>query len=214
MIYIYLPSTGIPTCEINATSVGGKLLSLLDLFFPPVIQHWVECAYPPAESAYVEGLNNENLMNSTMVDSLKDENYRLESQLQAAILRESRFLSEKNKSGDDLKRVIANLAEEQIIWARDITEKDRVLAHAKNVQEELKRKAVTEPQKERYQVLTVEVETSNAKARAKQAELEDREVQLRKLGQQCDSLISEKNKLAQSSAAHQARLEEVESALE
>ncbi|MFS7948092.1 hypothetical protein Hanom_Chr06g00555901 [Helianthus anomalus] len=78
---------------------------------------------------------------------VKDEKYRLESQLQAGGLRESRFVSEKNKAGDDLKRVTTNLAEERILWARDIAEKDRVLAHAKNVQEELERKAVTEAQK-------------------------------------------------------------------
>ncbi|KAJ0715533.1 hypothetical protein HanPI659440_Chr13g0502271 [Helianthus annuus] len=67
---------------------------------------------------------------------------------------------------------------------------------------------------ERYQALTVEVEMSNAKALAKQVELEEWEDQLRKLQQQCDSLVSEKNKLAQSSATHQARLKEAESALE
>ncbi|KAJ0447064.1 hypothetical protein HanRHA438_Chr17g0806761 [Helianthus annuus] len=220
---------------------------------PAVIQHWVERAYPPAESAYIEGLNNENLMNSTMVDAvsqprrlaeirrrwmhdnnelhqaraaiqeLQDEKYRLESQLQAAGLRESRFLSKKNKVEDDFKRVTANLAEERIMWARDIAEKDRVLAYAKNVQEELERKVISEAQKvrseistqvgkfridtdfvshvqERYQALTVEVEASNAKARAKQTELEEREEHLRKLQQHCDSLISEKNALAQSSA--------------
>ncbi|KAJ0606102.1 hypothetical protein HanHA300_Chr02g0070341 [Helianthus annuus] len=184
-----------------------KIAESSRLIFPPVIQHWVERAYPRAESAYVEGLNNENLMNSTMVDSvsqprrlaeirrrwmhdnnelhqvraviqeLKDEKCRLESQLQAAGLRESRLLSEKYKAEDDLKRVTAHLAEERIIWARDIAEKDRVLAHAKSVQEELERKSITEAQKvqERYQALTVEVETSNAKARAKQTELEEQE---------------------------------------
>ncbi|MFS7939513.1 hypothetical protein Hanom_Chr05g00452661 [Helianthus anomalus] len=145
---------------------------------------------------------------------LKDEKYCLKSQLQAAWLRESGFLSEKNKAADDLKRVTANLAYERIIWARDIAEKDWVLAHAKNVQEELERNAITEAQKERYQALTVEVEASNAKAHAKHAKLEEREDHIRKLQQHCDSLVTEKNKLAQSSATHQARLEEAESALE
>ncbi|MFS7910881.1 hypothetical protein Hanom_Chr02g00111401 [Helianthus anomalus] len=213
-----------------------KIAESSTLIFPPIIQHWVEQAYPPAESAYVEGLNNENLMNSLTVDSvsqpcrlaeiprrlmhdnnelyqaraaiqeLKDEMYRLKSQLQAAGLRESRFLSEKNKAEDDLKRVTAHLAEERIIWARDIAEKDRVLTHVKSVQEELERKAITEAQKvrsemsaqverfrintdfvsqvqERYQALTVEVEASHTKVQAKQAELEEREDQLRKLQQ-------------------------------
>ncbi|MFS8021488.1 hypothetical protein Hanom_Chr16g01427941 [Helianthus anomalus] len=79
-----------------------------------------------------------------------------------------------------------------MLWARDIAEKDRVLAHAKNVQEELECKVVTEAQKvsselsakmerfhidtdfvsqvqERYQALTVELEASNTKAQAKQS---------------------------------------------
>ncbi|MFS7988581.1 hypothetical protein Hanom_Chr11g01036551 [Helianthus anomalus] len=206
--------------------------------FPPVVHHWVERAYPPAESDYVEGLNNENLMTATMVDSvsqprrlaeiqrrwmhdnnelhrariviqeLKDEKYRLESQLQTAGLRESRFVSKKNKAENDLKRVTTHLAEERIIWARDIAEKDRVRAHAKTVQEELERKAIAEAQKvrselstkmvkfridtdfgsqvqDRYQTLTDELEASHAKAHAKK-----------------------------SSATHQARLKEAESALE
>ncbi|XP_022031120.1 nuclear distribution protein nudE homolog 1-like [Helianthus annuus] len=178
--------------------------------------------------------NNELHHARALIEELKDEKYRLESQLQAAGLRENRFLSEKNKAEDDLKRVTAHLAEERLIWARDIAEKDRVLAHAKSVQEELERKAITEAQKvrsemsaqvekfridtdfvsqvqERYQALTVEVEASNAKARAKQTELEEREGQLRELQHRCDSLLSERNALAQSSAA---RLKEVESALE
>ncbi|KAJ0745320.1 hypothetical protein HanPI659440_Chr10g0397441 [Helianthus annuus] len=160
--------------------------------------------------------NNELHQARAAIQELKDEKYSLESQLQAADLRDIRFVSEKNKAEDDLKHVTANLSEERILWARDIAKKDRVLAHAKNVQEELERKAVTEAQKvqERYQALTVEVEASNAKARAKQAELEEWEDQLRKLQQQCDSLVSERNKLVQSSATHQARLKEAESALE
>ncbi|KAJ0668202.1 hypothetical protein HanPI659440_Chr17g0686421 [Helianthus annuus] len=102
------------------------------------------------------------------------------------------------------------------MWAYDIAEKDRILSHAKAVKEELERKAITEAQKvqERYQGLTVELEASNAKAQTKQVELEEREEQLRKLQQVCDSLVSEKNQLAQSSTAHQVRLKEAESALD
>ncbi|MFS8003553.1 hypothetical protein Hanom_Chr13g01215321 [Helianthus anomalus] len=40
------------------------------------------------------------------------------------------------------------------------------------------------------------------------------EEQLRKLQQVCDSLVSEKNQLVQSSTTHQARLKEAESALD
>ncbi|MFS7939774.1 hypothetical protein Hanom_Chr05g00455901 [Helianthus anomalus] len=134
--------------------------------------------------------NNELHRARASIQELTDEKYRLEIQLQAVGLRESRFMSEKNKAEDDLKRVTVNLAEERILWARDIAEKDRALAHAKNV------------------------ETPNAKARAKQDELEEREDQLRKLQQQCDSLVSKNNRLAQSSATHQACLKEAESALE
>ncbi|KAF5808942.1 hypothetical protein HanXRQr2_Chr04g0151271 [Helianthus annuus] len=78
------------------------------------------------------------------IQELMDEKYRLESQLQAASLGESRFVSEKNKSEDDLKRLTANLAEERVIWVRDIAEKNRILSHAKAVQEEPERKAVNE----------------------------------------------------------------------
>ncbi|MFS7944146.1 hypothetical protein Hanom_Chr06g00508641 [Helianthus anomalus] len=120
---------------------------------------------------------------------------RLESKLHDVGVRESRFLLEKNKVEDDLKQVTANLAEERIIWARDIAEKDRILSHAKAVQEELERKAINEARKvrselsaevekfwvdigfvyqvqERYQDLTIELKASNAKAQAKQVELE------------------------------------------
>ncbi|MFS7978671.1 hypothetical protein Hanom_Chr10g00918211 [Helianthus anomalus] len=181
--------------------------------------------------------NNELHQAQAAIQELKDEKYRLESQLQVAGLRESRFLSEKNKAEDDLKRVTTNLAEERILWARDIAEKNWVLAHAKTIQEELERNAVTEAQKvrsemsaqmekfridtdfvsqvqERYQALTVEVEASNAKVQAKQVELEEREARLREIQQQCDSLVSERNRLVESSATHQACLKEAENALE
>ncbi|MFS7946232.1 hypothetical protein Hanom_Chr06g00533581 [Helianthus anomalus] len=46
--------------------------------------------------------NNELHQARALIEELKDEKYRLESQLQAAGLRESRFLSEKNKADDDL----------------------------------------------------------------------------------------------------------------
>ncbi|KAJ0626102.1 hypothetical protein HanHA89_Chr01g0009231 [Helianthus annuus] len=193
---LYLPTINWdPNMQDKRYQPKWKIAESSRLIFPPVIQHWVERAYPPADSAY-------------------DEKYRLENQLQAAGLRESRFVSQKNKAEDDLKRVTANLAEECIIWARDIAEKDRVRAHAKNVQEELEHRAITEAQKEPYQALAVEVEISHAKAQAKQAELEEREDQLRKLQQQCDCLVTERNKLTQSSAADQARLNEAENALE
>ncbi|MFS7985599.1 hypothetical protein Hanom_Chr11g01000321 [Helianthus anomalus] len=55
---------------------------------------------------------------------LMDEKYRFESQLQAAGLTESRFLSEKNKAEKDLKCVTAHFAVKRIMWARDIAEKD------------------------------------------------------------------------------------------
>ncbi|MFS8003554.1 hypothetical protein Hanom_Chr13g01215331 [Helianthus anomalus] len=54
--------------------------------------------------------NNELHQARITIQELMDEKYRLESQLQAVGLRESRFFSEKNKADDDLKRVTANLA--------------------------------------------------------------------------------------------------------
>ncbi|MFS8022857.1 hypothetical protein Hanom_Chr16g01444471 [Helianthus anomalus] len=160
--------------------------------------------------------NNELHQARVVIQELMNEKYRLESQLQAAGMGESRFVSEKNRAGDDLKRVTAHLAEERILWARNIVERDLVLAHAKTVQEELERKTVAEAQKvqEGYQGLDVGLEASNSKVRAKQAELEEREEQLRKLQQVCDSLVSEKIQLVQSAATHQARLKEAESALD
>ncbi|MFS7963734.1 hypothetical protein Hanom_Chr08g00741841 [Helianthus anomalus] len=145
----------------NFSNDGGSLLD--DLNLPTVcwdpnapdklVHHWVERAYPLAEYAYVEGLDNEHLMNTTKVDVVSgprrlgeirrrwmhnnnelrqarmtiqervDEKNHLESQLHAVGVRENRFLLEKNKAEDDLKRVTANLAEERISWARDIAEK-------------------------------------------------------------------------------------------
>ncbi|KAM0034953.1 hypothetical protein Hdeb2414_s0015g00440831 [Helianthus debilis subsp. tardiflorus] len=67
---------------------------------------------------------------------------------------------------------------------------------------------------EQYQPLTVELESSNAKVHAQQVELEEREARLREVRQQCDSFVSERNKLVESSTTHQARLKEAENALE
>ncbi|MFS7986526.1 hypothetical protein Hanom_Chr11g01011351 [Helianthus anomalus] len=181
-----------------------KIVESSRLIFPPVVHHWVEHAYPPSETAYVEGLNNENLMNATMVDA-------------------SRFVSEKNEAGDDLKRLTANLAEDRILQARDIAEKGRVLAHAKTVKEELERKAVAEAQKvrselsakmEKFHIDTDFVSQVQERYQGLTVELEEREEQLRKLQQLWDSLIPEKNQLVQSSTITQARLKEAESALD
>ncbi|KAJ0715411.1 hypothetical protein HanPI659440_Chr13g0500831 [Helianthus annuus] len=153
--------------------------------------------------------DNSELRQARMtIQELVDENGRLESQLQAAGVWESRFMLEKNKAEEDLKWVTANLAKERVVWARDIAEKERILSHAKTVQEKLERKV------ERYQDLTIELEASNAKAHDKQVELEEWEEKLRELQQMCDSLVSEKNKLLQSSTAQQARLKKAESALD
>ncbi|MFS7993329.1 hypothetical protein Hanom_Chr12g01092781 [Helianthus anomalus] len=117
---LYLPTINWdPNVQDKRYQPKWKIAKPSRLIFPPVVHHWVERAYPPAELAYVEGLKIENLVNATMVDSvsqprrlaevrrrwmhdnnelhqaraaiqeLKDEKYRLESQLQAAGLRES-----------------------------------------------------------------------------------------------------------------------------
>ncbi|KAM0056805.1 hypothetical protein Hdeb2414_s0006g00222831 [Helianthus debilis subsp. tardiflorus] len=134
--------------------------------------------------------NNEIRQARMTIQQLVDEKNHLESQLHAAGIRESRFLLEKNKAEDDLKRVTANLAEERIAWARDIAEK--------NVQE-------------RYQDLTLQLEASEAKARDKQVELEEREEKLRELQQICDALVLENNQLLYTSSSQQARHKEAES---
>ncbi|MFS7964603.1 hypothetical protein Hanom_Chr08g00752291 [Helianthus anomalus] len=151
---LYLPTIyWDPNVEDKRYQPKWKIAESSKLIFPQVVHHWVERGYPLAESAFGEGLNNENLMNATIVDAVSQPR------------REKRLVSEKNKAKDDLKRVTANLAEERILWAHDIAEKDRVLAHAKSVQEELERKAVIKAQKvkEQYQGLTVELKASNAK---------------------------------------------------
>ncbi|MFS7947703.1 hypothetical protein Hanom_Chr06g00551341 [Helianthus anomalus] len=158
--------------------------------------------------------NNELRQARMTIQELVDEKNRLESQFHAAGVRESRFLLEKNKAEDDLKRVTVNLAEERIVWARDIAKKERIISRAKTVQEELERKAVHEAQKERYQDLTLHLEASEAKVRDKQVELEDREEKLRKLQQICDALVTEKNQLLQASSSQQSHLKEAESALD
>ncbi|KAF5810990.1 hypothetical protein HanRHA438_Chr04g0185791 [Helianthus annuus] len=125
---LYLPTINWdPITQDKRYQPKWKIAESPRLISPPVVQHWVERAYPPAEPAYVEGLNNENLMNSAIVDSvcqprrlaeirrrwihdnnelhqaramieeLKDEKCRMESQLQAAGLRESRFCRRKTK---------------------------------------------------------------------------------------------------------------------
>ncbi|KAJ0541886.1 hypothetical protein HanLR1_Chr09g0313121 [Helianthus annuus] len=68
---LYLPTINWdPNMQDKRYQPKWKISESSRLIFPPVIQHWIERAYPPAESAYVEGLNNENLMNSTIVDSV------------------------------------------------------------------------------------------------------------------------------------------------
>ncbi|KAF5792619.1 hypothetical protein HanXRQr2_Chr09g0407971 [Helianthus annuus] len=106
--------------------------------------------------------NNDLHQARITIQELMDEKYRLESQLQAAGLRERRFVSKKNKAEADLQRVTANLAEERVLWAHDIGEKDRVLSYAKAVQEELERKVVTEAQKAHLKEAESVLDQSNA----------------------------------------------------
>ncbi|KAM0051412.1 hypothetical protein Hdeb2414_s0007g00236181 [Helianthus debilis subsp. tardiflorus] len=68
---LYLPTINWdPNVQDKRYQPKWKIAESSRLIFPPMVHHWVEQAYPPAESAYVEGLNNENLMNATMVDSV------------------------------------------------------------------------------------------------------------------------------------------------
>ncbi|KAJ0704038.1 hypothetical protein HanPI659440_Chr14g0558201 [Helianthus annuus] len=68
---LYLPTIyGDPNVQDKRYKPKWKIAESSRLIFPPVVHHRVERAYPPVESAYVEGLNNENLMNATMVDEV------------------------------------------------------------------------------------------------------------------------------------------------
>ncbi|KAF5808891.1 hypothetical protein HanXRQr2_Chr04g0150691 [Helianthus annuus] len=156
--------------EIPTTSAGGESTTAKEMTV--------------SDTGGPIGLDNEHLMNTTMVDAvsgprrlaeirrrwmhdnnelhqarmtiqeLVDEKSHLESQLHAASVREGRFLLEKNKVEDDLKHVTANLAEERITSARDVVEKEHIISHAKAVQEELERKAVNEARMVRSELST------------------------------------------------------------
>ncbi|MFS8029890.1 hypothetical protein Hanom_Chr17g01527641 [Helianthus anomalus] len=67
---LYLPTINWdPNTQDKHYQSKWKIAESSRLIFPPVVQHWVERAYPPAEAAYVEDLNNKKLMNSAIVDS-------------------------------------------------------------------------------------------------------------------------------------------------
>ncbi|MFS7986748.1 hypothetical protein Hanom_Chr11g01013941 [Helianthus anomalus] len=220
---LYLPSVYCdPHAQDKRYQPNWKITESSRLVFPPVVHHWVEQAYPPVESVYVYGLDNEHLMNVSMVEAvsgpqrlaeirhrwmqdnndlrqtrmaiqeLVDERNRFESQLHAAGVRESWFLSEKNKAEADLKHINANLAEERLSWAQ------------------LEREAVLEARKD----LTLQLEASEVKIHDKQVELEEPEGKLRELQQACDALVAERNQLLQTASSQQARLNEAESTLD
>ncbi|MFS7986706.1 hypothetical protein Hanom_Chr11g01013441 [Helianthus anomalus] len=144
------------------------------------------------------------MMNATMVDPVSQPRRLAEIR---------RRWMHDNKAEEDLKRVTTHLAQESVIWARDIAENDRILSYTKAVQEELECTAVTEAQKvryelsakmkkflidtdfvsqvrERYQSLTMELEASNAKAQAKQARLKEAGSALDQSNAEIDSLTS------------------------
>ncbi|MFS7916040.1 hypothetical protein Hanom_Chr02g00172421 [Helianthus anomalus] len=151
----------------NFTEYGARLFD--DLYLPTV-----QRAYPPLKSAYVEGLDTEHLMNTTMVDVVSGPRRLAKirrrwmhdnSELRQARMTIQELVDEKGHLerqlyafGDDLKRVTANLAEERVIWDIDVAEKDHILSHAKAVQEELECKAINEARKVRSE-LSAEVES-------------------------------------------------------
>ncbi|MFS7990658.1 hypothetical protein Hanom_Chr11g01061501 [Helianthus anomalus] len=65
---------------------------------------------------------------------MMDDIQRWDNLLDTAKARESYLLAKKPKAEVDLKRVTSNLAEERVAWARDIQEKEMVIAHALKVQ--------------------------------------------------------------------------------
>ncbi|KAJ0549843.1 hypothetical protein HanHA300_Chr07g0238601 [Helianthus annuus] len=65
---VYLPTVyWDPHAQDKRYQPKWKIAESSWLVFPPVVHYWVEWAYPPAKSAYVEGLDNEHLMNTAMV---------------------------------------------------------------------------------------------------------------------------------------------------
>ncbi|KAJ0626195.1 hypothetical protein HanPSC8_Chr01g0011261 [Helianthus annuus] len=89
------------------------------------------------------------------MQQMMDDIHQRDDLLDAAKARDSRLLAENQKAEEDLKRVTSNLVEERVIWARDIQEKERVIAHTSKVQGELERKAVMKAEKVRAQTSQV-----------------------------------------------------------
>ncbi|KAF5782448.1 hypothetical protein HanXRQr2_Chr11g0496001 [Helianthus annuus] len=206
-----------------------KIVESTCLIYPQVINHWVDHAFPPVEVSYVKGQDSGPLLDSTLADAVAgvkriaeikrclgqdnrelqksrhavqqmlDDIQRRDSLLEAAKARESRLLAEKEKAKEDLKRVTSNLAEEHVVWAQDIQEKERVIAHALKVQVELERKAVLEAEKEHHHSLM--------------AEMEDTQAKLDQANQGCDEVVVQRSQLQRDLDVEKSRRAKSENAM-
>ncbi|KAJ0749692.1 hypothetical protein HanLR1_Chr05g0173021 [Helianthus annuus] len=206
-----------------------KIVKSTRLIYLNVVSHWVVHAFPPAEVSYVEGQDCGQLLDSTLIDvvsdvkriaeikrhcgqdncelhqthqavqQMMDELQRQDSLIDAAKVRESRLLAEKQKTEEDLRRVTSNLAEEHVIWARDCQEKGRLISHALKTQKELERKVVMEAEKERHTALI--------------AEMEDTQAKFNQATQRCDELTVQWSRLQRDLDAEKSRRAESENAV-
>ncbi|KAJ0933564.1 hypothetical protein HanPSC8_Chr04g0186251 [Helianthus annuus] len=190
-----------------------KIAESTRLIYNHVVSYWVDHAFPPANVSYVEGQDCGQLLDSTLTDvvsgvkgiteikrrwgqdsrelhqtrqvvqQMMDELQRRDSLVDAAKVRESCLLAEKQKVEEDLIRVTSNLAEECVIWARDCQEKDMLISYALRTRKELERKVVMEAEK------VQECHT------ALMAEVEDTQAKFDQATQRCDELMVQRSRL-------------------
>ncbi|MFS7993288.1 hypothetical protein Hanom_Chr12g01092321 [Helianthus anomalus] len=143
------------------------------------------------------GKITQHLMDITLVDVVSQVQWLGETSLVTGPPRRkgTHLISEKENVEDALKRVNSKLVEERFVWESNHQEKDRIIAHAQHVQEELERKAV----QERLRLMT--------------HELEDKEANFQKASHECDKLVGDLVRSQRELAINQSRLPEVEGAL-
>ncbi|KAF5805207.1 hypothetical protein HanRHA438_Chr05g0216071 [Helianthus annuus] len=228
-----------------------KIVKSTRLIYLNVVSHWVVHAFPPAEVSYVEGQDCGQLLDSTLIDvvsdvkriaeikrrcsqdncelyqthqvvqQMMDELQRQDSLIDAAKVRESRLLAEKQKTEEDLRRVTSNLAEEHVIWARDCQEKGRLISHALKTQKELERKVVTEAEKVRVPSSKIAslcidhefISQVQERHTALIAEMEDTQAKFNQATQRCDELIVQWSRLQRDLDAEKSRRAESENAV-
>ncbi|KAF5812445.1 hypothetical protein HanXRQr2_Chr04g0192681 [Helianthus annuus] len=210
-----------------------KIAESTRLIYNHVVSYWVDHAFPPANVSYVEGQDCGQLLDSTLTDvvsgvkgiteikrrwgqdsrelhqtrqvvqQMMDELQRRDSLVDAAKVRESCLLAEKQKVEEDLIRVTSNLAEECVIWARDCQEKDMLISYALKTRKELERKVVMEAEKVHAlssQVARLRIDHEFVSQvqechTALMAEVEDTQAKFDQATQRCDELMVQRSRL-------------------